>query len=123
MPELPNLEGQPGWVVVVVVGLFVMGTLGWAYLRRDQPDEVRPELTDGGGATLTPDGGHGAVGETLRAALAHLAETAHREAQEAETERARAAELRERLEACAGELLVVRHRLEQCEYERERRTA
>lgn len=123
MPELPNLEGQPAWVVVVVVALFVLGTLGWAYLRREQPDDARPELSESGAATLAPDGGHAAVGETLRAALDHLAESAHREALEAETERNRAAELQQRLEACAGELLVVRHRLEQCEDERERRTA
>lgn len=124
MPELPNLEGQPGWVVVVVVGLFVLGGLGVAYIRSaGQDDDTEPGLADRGAATLSADGGHAAVGETLRAALGHLAETAHREALEAETERARATELQIRLETCSGELLVVRHQLERCEHERDRRTA
>lgn len=30
---MPNLEGQPGWVVVVVVALFITGALGTAYFR------------------------------------------------------------------------------------------
>lgn len=39
MLELPNLEGQPGWVVIVVVLLVVVGGLGVAYLRREAKDD------------------------------------------------------------------------------------
>ena len=43
MLELPNLEGQPGWVVIVVVLLVVVGGLGVAYLRREAKDDDEPQ--------------------------------------------------------------------------------
>lgn len=48
MLELPNLEGQPGWVIIVVVLLVVVGGLGIAYLRREAKDD------DGDGPQESP---------------------------------------------------------------------
>lgn len=43
--ELPNLEGQPGWVVVVVFGLFVFGGLGMLWLKRKGGEDDDPADT------------------------------------------------------------------------------
>jgi hypothetical protein len=117
--NLPDLTGQPPWVVITVMALFTFGSLGLAYLRRGRqdPDSEALEQTDsdnvlanaGNPPALT--GAH-APYEVVGRALDHLAEAAKREAAEAEAERLERrrmeADLRQLLGACEDEVANLR---------------
>jgi len=126
--NLPDLAGQPPWVVVVVFFLFVAGTLGVTWIRRG-----RPEVADGEEAQSASQLEPGAVPSALtstdnsantvaQTALMHLAAVAEREAAESAAARIEADRLRERLEACSEERQRLAHLLEANERERQRLT-
>jgi hypothetical protein len=126
--NLPDLAGQPPWVVVVVFFLFVAGTLGMTWIRRDRADAAEVEAAQNA-SPLEP----GAVPSALtsadsgahnvaQAALMHLAAVAEREAAESAAARLEADKLRERLEACTEERQRLTHLLAANERERERLT-
>jgi len=126
--NLPDLAGQPPWVVVVVFFLFVAGTLGVTWIRRG-----RPEVADGEEAQSASQLEPGAVPSALtstdnsantvaQTALMHLAAVAEREAAESAAARIEADRLRERLEVCSEERQRLAHLLEANERERQRLT-
>lgn len=108
MWTLPDLAGQPGWVVAVVVSLFTVGSLGAAWLRNRSPgravepaeDEARPsELEPGAVPSVSPAPQDGAT-LTLHRTLDFLAA----EAAESREARAEAATIRKELETVREEL-------------------
>ena len=105
---LPDLAGQPPWVVVTVMVLFVLGSLGVAWLRRGNPDPDSDGIEQGGSANVPVEAGaHDAV-LVVGKALDHLAEVARREALESDSERAEARLLRQRLDECEDEVEQLR---------------
>lgn len=47
MESLPDLSGQPAWVIILVVGLTAIGSVGGAILKtRDRPDRKRKRKRD-----------------------------------------------------------------------------
>lgn len=107
MPAIPDLAGQPAWVVVVVSVLFVVGSVGTAWLRRGKPEaEEDPEgetarpVESGAVPSLTTGSGDHAT-LVIQKALDHLAS----EAQESREARAETATLRRELESVRAELL------------------
>jgi hypothetical protein len=102
--ELPNLEGQPGWVVVLVVALIVVGGLGAAYVRRKggQDPETPPEI-EAGPDTVALPGGNTQGLDLVREAMNHLAASAVREAESAEEAEREARELQRQLNECTRE--------------------
>jgi hypothetical protein len=94
--NLPDLTGQPPWVVVTVMALFVLGFVGVAWVRRGGPntDEDPPELGQSDtvsleareGVPALPAGTHDPYA-VMQQAMDHLAEVARRADQEAEDER------------------------------------
>lgn len=118
--DIPNLEGQPGWVVVIVFALVVIGTLGTLWLKARVPHGEKPsvpELPDPPPALPLPrDTGENVTAlQLVNFALNHLAETARREAQQGEEAEHKVEELRRQLEECKRELQIVQRRLEQCQ--------
>jgi len=104
--ELPNLEGQPGWVVVLVFALFVAGGLGGLYLRRKTRDPEEPPAVDTKSATVgLPPGA--SSNDVARDALTFLAASAQREAQNAEEAEEEAKVLRSQLATCDRELALL----------------
>ncbi len=111
MPELPNLEGQPGWVVIVVVALFVGGALGTLWLRgrskdrsADEPVPIPASVTGGGvDVALAGRSGDQVLAQMTREAMTHLADTARREAEESEQVRRELAAERTKSDALARE--------------------
>lgn len=103
---LPDMSGQPWWVVVIVVFLLVAGSVGtrWVGARAGRPDgedEVdaegdRPALPSGQHAALDSDSQTTAV---LTKALDLLAS----EAAESQDARAEVGRLREQLLTCSAE--------------------
>ena len=128
--EMPDLDGQPGWVVVVVFALFVLGGLGTLYLRRKmtrghEPREV--EAQSDTVAAITP-----AVGpiDATMFALNHMAESAKREADDADRAEKEARDLRNQLADCDRERAVLEQRfadltakLEECNRAHRRRNS
>lgn len=122
MPELPNLEGQPGWVIVVVVALFVGGSLMGLWLRRQknlhgaEPERSLP-AGDGTATVAVPGGGRGddVLQHTVREAMKHLADVARREAEESEQARREADKLRDQLGVCSSEVVALQVKIAQCE--------
>lgn len=92
--ELPNLEGQPGWVVVLVVGLFVLGALGTVYLKRrlGQGEEARPPAVDPLPVTVEPPKDVAPL-ELIRESMGMLASQAARSAEDADRSEQREREL------------------------------
>jgi hypothetical protein len=91
---VPDITGQPAWVVIVIMFLTVSATLGVAFLttRRKSVNQEEGEQ-----ATL-PSGETSPTVLVMHAALDHLARVADREAAESEEARKEAAALRTRLE-------------------------
>lgn len=110
MVELPNLEGQPPWVVIVVVALFFVGTLGGLYLRRksQDPPEETPSVEDAGAKVSLPAGAP--AFDPVREAMGHLATSAAKNAEDADRAEEEAKMLREKLAECDRELAVLRER-------------
>lgn len=107
MPELPDLEGQPGWVVVVVVALFFAAGLGATWLRilakRNETPPAIPPPPD----TLTLPG---ATFDPVQEAMAHLARSAEESKLAEQAAEREADELRAELAACGRELAVLHER-------------
>ena len=106
MAVLPDLSGQPPWVVVTVVALFILGSLGLAYLRRGRQDPDSEALDQADSDNVLANAGNPpalagahAPYEVVGRALDHLAEAATRDAAEAEAERKQRREIEERLRA------------------------
>lgn len=74
---MPDLEGQPAWVVIVVVGLFTIGTVGAAWLggrsRKRKNDDAAesdaPVLTPSEGVPSLPTGAGGVLEATVNAII------------------------------------------------------
>lgn len=101
-------------MVVTVVTLFILGSLGLAYLRRGRQDPGTDALDQAMSDNVLADAGNPpalagahAPNEVVGRALDYLAEAAKREAAEAEEERRQRRELEERL----------RRKLAECEDE------
>lgn len=113
MVELPNLEGQPPWVVIVVVLLFVVGTLGTIYLRRNsqEPPEETPSVEDAGAKVSLPAGTPAAPAfDPVREVIGHLATSAAKNAEDADRAEEEAKMWREKLSECSRELAVLQER-------------
>lgn len=97
---LPDLSGQPGWVVVVVVALLVAGTVGvrWVAARTGQADEEE-DATEGDRPALPAGGSDAHTALVLTKALDLLAN----EAAESQGARAEADQLRDELLTCSTE--------------------
>jgi hypothetical protein len=123
---LPDLAGQPGWVVAVVTALFTAGSLGAAWLRRRSPGG---ELEAGENSAQASEPDAGAVPSLPSAAQDGATLTLHRtldflaaEAAESREARAEAAQSRKELGAVQADLnrLTAEHqraleRLVRCE--------
>lgn len=105
---LPDMSGQPGWVVIVVVALFVAGTIGvrWVSVRAGRSDEALEEGDQEGDRPAPHSPEHAAVAVSdaqttlvLTKALDLLAN----EAVESQGARAEAEQLRRELLACSAE--------------------
>lgn len=102
---LPDLSGQPPWVTLLVVLLFVTGTLGGAWIRRGTPNAELEERDDGarprGEAGQQPSlsGPDLHTAQVLKQALDLLAS----EASESSAARTENSELRAQLLACDAE--------------------
>lgn len=103
MLELPNLEGQPAWVIIVVVALVVGGGLGIGYLRwkAGQDPEEPAEIAPVADTVALPTGS--AALDGMREAMNHLAAAASREAKNADESDEEARVLRQELAECARE--------------------
>jgi hypothetical protein len=117
--NLPDLTGQPPWVVVTVMTLFTFGVLGLAYLRRGRqdPDSDAADQSDSDNVLANAGNPPALAGahapyEVVGRALDHLAEAAKREAAEAEAERAERrrveTDLRRKLDECEDEVADLR---------------
>lgn len=119
---LPDLSGQPAWVVVVVVALLVAGTIGAKWVGRNARDPESDEDLEADRPEL-PSAQPGTDAHTtlvLTKALDLLAN----EASESQGARAEAERLRAELLACsehrdriARDLLKAQADLEQCNLE------
>lgn len=125
---LPDLTGQPSWVVVVVIALVTAGSVGLAWIKRgerpktEEPAAARPvdaQAVPSVSGTPPSD-----ATQVIQSALEHLAAVAAREALEskearAETtvSRAETAELRRDLLTCGTELNKALRRAESAEAE------
>lgn len=113
--QLPDLTGQPPWVVVVVFTLFILGVLGLAWLRRtgrapeDEPGAL--EAAD----TVTPLDPSGNPYAVAQRALDHLAEVARRADAESAEERSYRRSLADRVEELTRKLEEVTAQLADCE--------
>lgn len=115
---MPDVTGQPWWVVVIVAVLGVLGGVGADLLRR----RAKHVPTDEESPEALPSGEGGEAYQAVKLAIQALAETAAREAAESTEERARATDLRHQLEECARALQLAeennretQRRLMQCE--------
>lgn len=127
MLELPNLEGQPGWVIIVVVGLVVIGGLGVAYLRReakgdDEDDDERPQdspRVEGAPATVSLPAGANAL-DLVKDSLGMLATQAAGHKADADRAEEEAKELARQLAECGRKMAVLEERHAQLGEERDR---
>jgi hypothetical protein len=115
MLELPNLEGQPGWVIIVVVGLVVFGGLGVAYLRRearkddeDDPPQDSPQV-EGAPATVSLPAGANAL-DLVKDSMGVLATQAAAHKADADRAEEEARDLARQLAECGRGLAVLETR-------------
>lgn len=109
MLELPNLEGQPGWVVIVVVLLVVIGGLGVAYLRREAKDDDEPQESprlETAPATVSLPAGANAL-DLVKDSMGVLATQAAAHKADADRAEEEARELARELAACARDKAVL----------------
>lgn len=114
--QLPDLTGQPPWVVVVVFSLFVLGVLGLGWLRwkSGQPPEDQPAALESAD-TVTPLDPSGNPYAVAQRALDHLAEVARRADAESAEERSYRRSLADRVEELTRKLEEVTAQLADCE--------
>lgn len=118
--ELPDLTGQPGWVVVTVMLLFLLGVLGVTYLRRTgrrDEEEQKAQIPPSDDARAVPSSSTGSEMSLVQAALDHMARTADRESRESEEARRESAELRRQLHECGVGLAAALDRASTAERE------
>lgn len=110
--ELPNLEGQPPWVVVIVVFLFVAGTLGGIYLRRrfKAPEET-PQIEDEPATLALPSGGVATAFDPVKEAMGMAMAAAARSTEDADRAEEEARVLAKQLAACERDKAVTEERL------------
>lgn len=112
MFELPDLEGQPAWVVVVVVFLFVVGGLGTLYLKRKAREDDEPEDTpqlEGKEATVALPAGTAPL-DLVRDSMGVLATQAAQHKADADRAEEEARDLAKQLAACGRDLAVLQER-------------
>jgi hypothetical protein len=121
--ELPNLEGQPGWVIIVVVALFSLSSVGAAFLRKRlgrgaKHDEENPQI-EGAPDTVALPRGSGTPHhlELVRESMTMMAAQAARNAEDADRAEARERELQRQLAECAEARAVLNERYAQLERE------
>jgi hypothetical protein len=110
--ELPDLEGQPAWVVVVVVFLFVVGGLGTLYLKRKAREDDEPEDTpqlEGKEATVALPAGTAPL-DLVRDSMGVLATQAAQHKADADRAEEEARDLAKQLAACGRDLAVLQER-------------
>jgi hypothetical protein len=110
--ELPDLEGQPAWVVVVVVFLFVVGGLGTLYLKRKAKEDDDPEdapRVEGKEATVALPAGTAPL-DLVRDSMGVLATQAAQHKADADRAEEEARELARKLSQCERELAVLHER-------------
>ena len=107
---MPDLSGQPPWVIVVVVGLTALGTLGGAILQRGEKRRKRkrrqadndddPAIEHRHRVPSLPSGQADVLGVSVNAIIEH----ARRESEEAAEARAENRALQARYEQAVREL-------------------
>lgn len=113
--ELPNLEGQPGWVVVVVVALVIVGGLGTLYLRKrfqhDRDEDEEPRVIEGQKVTIAlPAGAGGETFDPVKEAMGMVAANAARYADDADRAEEEARMLTRQLADCERDRAVALER-------------
>jgi hypothetical protein len=113
--ELPNLEGQPGWVVVVVFALFVFGGLGMLWLKRkggedDEPADT-PQIEGRTDTVIAPAGATPL--DLVRDTMGVLATQAARHKEDADRAEQEAKELARQLAECERAQAVLQERHDQ----------
>jgi hypothetical protein len=114
-PQLPDLTGQPPWVVVVVTVLMVAGWVGARWLTRERDpdgeldadsDEARPLAAEGVASPAAVPVDHHATAVIMRALelLHHEAEESRDGREEADRWRELAEDLRRQLNECRDQL-------------------
>jgi hypothetical protein len=106
--SLPDLSGQPAWVIIVVVGLTALGSLGGAILQRGEKRRKREHVDNDGDNAIEhrhrvpslPSGETHVLGMSVQA----LIDTARHERREAEEARSAERALRARYEQAMAEL-------------------
>jgi hypothetical protein len=122
--DLTYLEGQPAWVVIVVVFLLTLGALGAAYLRRrSAPDPEEPQI-EGPPDKVSLPAGHDSF-NPVREAMDMVAVQAARNAEEADRAEEEVRRLSKQLAECERDRAVleeryqgIRAQLEACRRER-----
>lgn len=111
MPDLPFLEGQPPWVVVVVVLMVVLGGLGGLYLKRKAADGDPEDAAQvqGKEATVALPPGTGPL-DLVRDTMGVLATQAAQHKADADRAEEEARELARKLAQCEQDLAVLRER-------------
>jgi hypothetical protein len=110
--ELPDLEGQPAWVVVVVVFLFVVGGLGTLYLKRKAKEDDDPEdapRVEGKEATVALPAGTAPL-DLVRDSMGVLATQAAQHKADADRAEEEARVLARKLSDCERDLAVLHER-------------
>lgn len=106
MDNLPDLSGQPAWVVIVVVGLTAIASLAGAVLQRTEKRKKRRRESDDEHAIehrdRVPSLPSGQV-DALSVSVQALADAGRRADAEAEQARAETRAVRQRLEAVLHE--------------------
>jgi hypothetical protein len=110
---VPDVTGQPTWVVIVLAALTLIGTVSVATITA----RTRKSATQDGEAqaTLSEGGKVDTSVVVLQAALDHLARVAEREAAESDEARKETATLRGQLERTMGQLHEAHRRADQAE--------
>lgn len=110
--ELPNLEGQPAWVVVLVVFLFFAGPLGVAWVNRKGKQEPEtPPQVEAKGDTLSLSPMPVVMPfDPVKEAMGHLATSAAKNAEDADRAEQEAKELARQLADCEREMGVLKVR-------------
>lgn len=109
--EMPSLEGQPPWVVILVAVLVMLGGLGVAWIKRgardDDPPEKPPRLDAEPATVSLPPG---PVFDPVHAVVDSLTAQAVRSAEDADRAEAEAKSLARQLADCERQQAVLQER-------------